>query len=120
MIEYLNANNAILSKLTSDMVAAARAHKESKKGKRVVNQARFLSKADADRLREGLEAKERPDIAHKRAVEEKRHQQTLKKARMEAEEAERTEQHAVTKDAREINAEMARMARIYRFCLPNA
>jgi hypothetical protein len=64
MIEFLNANNVILSKLTTDMVVAARTHKESKKGKIVVNQARFLSKADADRLREEQEDKDRADLAH--------------------------------------------------------
>jgi hypothetical protein len=87
-VELLNANNAILSKLTTDLVATARSHKGSKKGKRVVNQARFLSKADADRLREEQEAKERAEIAHICAMEEKRHQQALKKLQMETEKAE--------------------------------
>jgi hypothetical protein len=112
-IEYLNANNAILSKINTDLVATTRTHKESKKGKRVINKARFLSKADADKLREEQEAKHMADIAHKRAMGEKKHQQALKKAQIEAEKLERAEQRAVAKDTREINREMARMARIY-------
>jgi hypothetical protein len=61
------------------LIAITRAHKESKKSKRVVNQARFLSKADADKLREEQEAKDKAEIAHKRAIRKKRHQQALKK-----------------------------------------
>jgi hypothetical protein len=45
-------------------------------------------------------------------MEEKKHQQALKRVQMEAEKAGRAEQRAVAKDAREINAEIARMARI--------
>jgi hypothetical protein len=53
-------------------------------------------------------------------MEKKRRKQALKKRQMETAEAERAEQRAVAKDAREINAEMVRMARIYWFCLPDA
>jgi hypothetical protein len=113
-IEHLNANNTILSKINVNLVAASRAHKETKKGKRIINKARFLSKNDVDRLRTEQEAKTTADIAHKRAAEQKKHQQTLKKAQMEVEKAERAQQRAVAKGARKTNAEMARMARIDR------
>jgi hypothetical protein len=73
IIKYLNANNAILSKINADLVAASRAYKETKKGKQIINKARFLSKNDVDRLRAEQEAKTTADIAHKRAAEQKKH-----------------------------------------------
>jgi hypothetical protein len=38
----------------------------------------------------------------------------LKKAQQEAEKTERAHQRAVAKDTRDINAEMARMAKVYK------
>jgi hypothetical protein len=86
-IEHLNVNNAILSKINADLVAASVAHKGTKKSKRFVNKARFLSKDDVDRLRTERETKNTADIAHKRVVEQKKHQQTLRKAQIGAEKA---------------------------------
>lgn len=50
--------------------------------------------------------------AYKCAIEEKKHQQSLKKAQMKIEKLERAEQSAVAKEARETNAEIARIPRI--------
>jgi DDE superfamily endonuclease len=49
-IEYLNANNAILSTTNAQLVATARARREGKKNKQVISKARVLSKEDADKL----------------------------------------------------------------------
>jgi hypothetical protein len=49
-IEYLNANNAILSITNAQLVATTRARQEAKKGKHVISKTRVLSKDDADRL----------------------------------------------------------------------
>jgi hypothetical protein len=70
-IKFLNTNNAILAKTNSQLVATARAYKDAKKGRRITNKARVLSKADADQLRSEAEAKEAADIAHKAAMKEK-------------------------------------------------
>jgi hypothetical protein len=51
IIKHLNANNAILSKINADLVAVLRVYKETKKGKQIINKARFLSKANVNRLR---------------------------------------------------------------------
>jgi hypothetical protein len=111
-IEFLNANNAILAKTNSQLVATARARKDAKKSKRIVTKARVLSRADADQLRINAEAKEAADRAHKAAMGQKKKEQASKKAQDEAEKIERAVQRALAKDTRETNAEMARMARI--------
>jgi DDE superfamily endonuclease len=111
-IEYLNANNAILSKTNAQLVATTRARKQVKKTKRAIGKARLLSKDHADKLRAEAEAKEAADIAHKVAVGQKKKEQTLKKAQEEADKTERAFQRAQAKDTRETHAEMARMARI--------
>jgi hypothetical protein len=49
-IEYLNANNAILSTTNAKLVAITRAHQEAKKSKHVISKTRVLSKKNADRL----------------------------------------------------------------------
>jgi hypothetical protein len=51
IIKHLNTNNTILSKINADLVTILHVYKETKKGKRIINKARFLSKADVNRLR---------------------------------------------------------------------
>jgi DDE superfamily endonuclease/helix-turn-helix, Psq domain len=111
-IEYLNANNAVLSKVNAELVAATRARKEAKKSRKSINKARVLSKTDADELRAEQEARDIAARAHQQSIQQKKHEQTLKKAQIEAEKAERALQRARAKETREINAEMGRMARI--------
>jgi predicted component of type VI protein secretion system len=111
-IEYLNANNAILSTTNSQLVLASRSRKQIRNAKKTLSKARVLSKDDADKLQKEAEAKEAADIAHRAAIGQKKKEQTLKKANEEAEKAERVIQRAQAKDARETNAEMVRMAKI--------
>jgi DDE superfamily endonuclease/helix-turn-helix, Psq domain/Tc5 transposase DNA-binding domain len=113
-IEYLNANNAILSKANAQLVATSRARQKAKKGKAAIGKARLLSRDDADKLRAEQEAKEAADIAHKVAIGQKRKAQNLKRAQEEADKAERAVRAAMAKDARNTNAEMARMAKTDR------
>ena len=54
------------------MVVAARCHKEAKKGKKKIDKAHYLSKADADKLREEQEAEDAAERAHNRAMGLKR------------------------------------------------
>lgn len=111
-IEYLNANNAILSTTNAQLVATARSRKENRKAKKILGKARVLSKEDVDTLQAEAEAKEAADIAHQVAVEQKKKEQALKKTQEEADKAERAFCRVQARDAREINAEMARMAKI--------
>jgi hypothetical protein len=111
-IEYLNANNAILSTTNAQLVAAARAREGKKKNKQVISKARVLSKEDADKLRAEREATEAAEIAHKARIQQKKEQAVVKKAQEEAEKRERAVQRATAKDAKDTNAEMARMAKI--------
>ncbi|ERF70136.1 hypothetical protein EPUS_00323 [Endocarpon pusillum Z07020] len=111
-IEYLNANNAILSKTNAQLVATARTRQQVKKGKQTLGKARLLDKEAADAKRAEIEAKEAADIAHRVAMDQKKKEQMLKKAQQEAEKAEKAVQRAIAKDMREINVEMARMARV--------
>jgi hypothetical protein len=111
-IEYLNANNAILSTTNAQLVAAARARREGKKNKQVISKARVLSKEDADKLRAEKEVTEAAEIAHKASVQQKKEQAAVKKAQEEAERRERAIRRATAKDAKDTNAEMARMAKI--------
>jgi hypothetical protein len=111
-IEYLNANNVILSKTNAQLVATTHAHQQGKKGKKVISKTRLLSKNDADKLRVEIEAKETADIAHKVAMGQMKKEQALKKTQEELKKTERAHQRAVAKDTREINNEMARMAKI--------
>jgi hypothetical protein len=82
-IEYLNANNVILSKTNAQLVAITRARQQGKKGKKVISKARLLSKNNADKLRAEIEAKETADIAHKVAMGQKKKEQALKKTQEE-------------------------------------
>jgi hypothetical protein len=66
------------------LVTKTRALKHGKKGKQINNKARVLSKADADQLRIEIEAKEAADEAHKAAMEQKKKEQSHKKAKKEA------------------------------------
>lgn len=100
VIEYLNANNAILSKMNSELVSLTRAGKKARKGKQVIPKARFLSKEEADRLRKEEELKEEAAEAVKRAQQAKRREMTQKKALMEAEKADRAAQRAEARNAR--------------------
>jgi hypothetical protein len=111
-IEYLNANNAILSTTNAQLVATARARREGKKNKQVISKARVLSKEDADKLRAEKEATEAAEIAHKAHMQRKKEQAALKKTYEEAEKRERAIRRATAKDAKDTNAEMARMAKI--------
>jgi hypothetical protein len=111
-IEYLNANNAILSTTNAQLVAAARTRREAKKGKQVISKARVLSKEDADKLRAEKEAMGAAEAAHKAHIQQKKEQMALKRAEEEAEKVERAIRRATAKDAKEINAEMARMGKI--------
>ena len=111
-IEYLNANNAILNKTNTQLVIAARSRKQVRKTKKALGKARVLSKEEANKLQAEAEAKEAADIAHKAAMGQKKKEQALKKAQEEADKAERAFQRAQAKNARDTNAEMARMARI--------
>lgn len=54
----MNANNAILSKINTELIATTRTNKKLTKSKQVINKARFLNKAEADRLRMEEELKE--------------------------------------------------------------
>jgi hypothetical protein len=110
-IEYLNANNAILSQTNAQLVATARSRQQARKTKKAISRARLLSKDDADKLRAELEAKEAADIAYKMNMRQKK-EQALKKAQEEEKKEERAIQRAQAKDTREINAEMRQMARI--------
>jgi hypothetical protein len=111
-IEYLNANNAILSTTNAQLVATARARREAKKGKQVISKARVLSKEDADRLRAEKEAVGAAEAAHQANIEQKKEQMALKRAEEAAEKVERATQRAAAKEAKETNAEMARMAKV--------
>jgi hypothetical protein len=111
-IKYLNASNAILSKTNAQLIATARARQQARKGKQAISKARLLSKNDADKLRVEIEAKEAADTARRAAMEQKKEEQTFKKAQEEAEKADRAIRRAVAKDTRDTNNEMARMAKI--------
>jgi hypothetical protein len=111
-IEYLNANNAILCSTNSQLVASARALKEHKKGKPIVTKARVLSKAEAEKLRAEMQAKEAADIAHKAAIGQKKKEQAHKKTQEETAKARRAIQRVQAKNTRETNAEMSRMGRV--------
>lgn len=112
IIEYLNANNAILNTINNQLITAARSRKQARKAKKTLGKARVLSRDDADALQAEAEAKEAADIAHRVAMEQKKKEQALKKAQEEADKAERAYQRAQAKDTRETNAEMARMAKV--------
>jgi hypothetical protein len=73
IIKYLNTNNAILSKINADLVAILHAYKKTKKDKQIINKARFLSKADINRLRAEQEAKNTANIAYKQAAKLKKY-----------------------------------------------
>jgi hypothetical protein len=88
-IEYLNASNAILSKLNAQLVALTRARQQTRKGKKTISKARLLSKHDADQLRADIEAKKAADIAYKAAVKHKKKEQALRKTQKKTEKAER-------------------------------
>ena len=88
-IEFLNANNAILSKENAQLVAIMRARQQTKKSDKSMGKARLLSKEDADKIRAEIAAKDAADLAHKIAMGQKKKEQALKKAREEAEKAER-------------------------------
>jgi len=111
-IEYLNANNAILSTTNAQLVATARARREAKKGKQVISKARVLSKEDADRLRAEKEAVGAAEAAHQANIKQKKEQMALKRAEEAAEKVERATRRAAAKEAKETNAEMARMAKV--------
>jgi predicted component of type VI protein secretion system len=113
-IEYLNANNAILSTINAQLVATARARQEAKKGKQVISKARVLSKEDADRLQAEKEATRAAEAAHKAHIQQKKGQIALKRAEEEVEKVERAIRRVIAKDAKEINAEIARMAKVNR------
>lgn len=115
-IEYLNANNATLSKTNAQLMAITWARQQTKKDKRVISKARFLSKDNADKLRAEIGAKKAADIAHKIAISRRKKEQALKKALEEVGKAERAHQRAVAKDTRDTSAEIARMARVNK-CL---
>ena len=100
-----------MNKTNAQLVVTART-RQSKKDKRTLDKARLLSKEAADVKRTEAEAKEAADIAHKVAIGQKKKEQMLKKAKEEADKAERAIQHAAAKDTREINAEMSRLAKI--------
>ena len=111
-IEYLNANNAILSTTNAQLVATARARQGAKKGKHVISKARVLSKDDADRLRAEKVATDAAEAAQKANIQRKKEQIALKKAEEAEERVERAIRRTTAKDAKETNAEMARMAKI--------
>jgi hypothetical protein len=113
-IKYLNVNNAIFSLANAQLVATARASKQRKKGKQIINKARVLSKANADQLRMEMEAKKAANEAHKDAMEQKKKEQGQKKAKKEAAKVRRAIERAQAKDTREKNAEMTRMGRVDR------
>ena len=54
-----------------------------------MGKARLLSKKKADKMRAKIEAKKATELAHKIAMGRKKKEQALKKARKEAEKAER-------------------------------
>ncbi len=113
IIKFLNANNAILSKINAQLVVAARTRQQTKKGSnKTFGKARVLDKDTADAKRAEIEAKKAIDIAHKAAMGQKKKEQMLKKAKEEADKAERAIQRSVAKDTRETNAEMIRMTKI--------
>jgi hypothetical protein len=56
-IEYLNASNAILSKLNAQLVALTCAGQQAKKGEKAIRTARVVSKQDTDQLRADIETK---------------------------------------------------------------
>ena len=112
VIEVLNANNAILSKVNADLVAATRTNKRQANGKRIITKARFLSQIDADKLRAEEKLKEEAAQAAKRAQGTKKKGQALKKAEMEAGKADRVAQRMEARSARETNAEQVRLAKI--------
>jgi hypothetical protein len=112
-IEYLNANNAILSTTNAQLVAnTAHARQGAKKGKQVISKARLLSKEDADRLRAEKQTTDAAEAAYQANIQQKKEQMALKRAADEADKIERAIRRATAKDAKETNAEMARMAKI--------
>jgi hypothetical protein len=110
-IKYLNANNAILSTTNAQLVATARARLETKKGKQVISKARVLSKEDADKLWAEKEAMGAVKAAHKADIQQKKEQMALKRQRRQKR-LRGLFDAPTAKDAKEINAEMARMAKI--------
>jgi hypothetical protein len=68
IIEYLNANNAILSTTNTQLVATAHACKGAKKGKHVISKAHVLSKDDADRLQAEKVATDAAEAAQKAII----------------------------------------------------
>ena len=111
VIKYLNVNNAILNKTNVQLVTTARTQ-QSKKNKRTLDKARLLSKETADVKRTEVEVKKTADIVHKVAIGQKKKEQMLKKTKEKTDKTERTIQRAAAKDAREINIEMSRLAKI--------
>jgi hypothetical protein len=73
-----------------------------------------LSRANADKLREEIEAKEEADRAHKAAMKRKKKEQAHKKAQEKAEKEERAVLRAQAKETRDTHTEMARMGRVDR------
>jgi hypothetical protein len=106
MIEYLNANNAILSIINAQLVTTARARQGAKKGKHVISKARVLSKDNVDRLQAEKVAIDAIEAAQKANIQRKKEQIALKKAEAE-ERIKRAIRHITAKDAKETNAEMA-------------
>jgi hypothetical protein len=88
-IEYLNANNAILSTTNAQLVATARARQGAKKGKQVISKARLLSKEDADRLRAEKQTTVAAEAAYQANIQQKKEQMALKRAAEEADKVER-------------------------------
>ena len=111
IIEYLNVNNVILNKTNTQLVVTTRT-RQNKKDKKTLDKTRLLSKEAADVKRTETETKETADIAHKVVIGQKKKEQMFKKTKEEADKTERAIQHAAAKDAREINAEMSRLAKI--------
>jgi hypothetical protein len=68
-IEFLNTNNAILSKTNAQLVVTSRAWNQTQKDKRVISKARYLDKNDAYKLYIEIMVKEAAEIAHKNAIE---------------------------------------------------
>jgi hypothetical protein len=109
IIESLYTSNAILSKANSELIANARKPRFKKK---LVTTARWLTKADAEELREKQLAKDNAERDRKIATANKKADTAIRKAQQALDKAERLEQQQV---AKEFKGEFERLAKIYPF-----
>ena len=108
IIESLYTTNAILSKANSELIAHARKPKCKKK---LITPARWLTKADAQELREKQLANDNAERDGKIVTANKKADTAIRKAQQALDKAERHEQQQVTKV---FKGEFERLAKIHK------